>query len=89
MASVWILFLFIAVIFLLLTAGLTIYHTFLILTNQTTWEHSRREAISYLKPYGQSTLLPFYVSVKENVSSVFCHGNVVQDWKLRQPREIY
>lgn len=85
--AVWICFAFFAFIFCLLTGGLAFYHTFLITTGQTTWEHSRKDAITYLQPYNRS-LLPFYVSIRVNVLRVFCHGGKCIDWKLRQPAEL-
>lgn len=46
--SVWLFFMFFAFIFILLTGGLTFYHSYLIVTAQTTWEHTRKDAITYL-----------------------------------------
>ena len=86
-SSVWMLFIIFALLFLLLTGGLTVYHSFLIATAQSSWEHTRRDNITYLKVYPRS-ILPFYVSVRENVKSVFCHGGKYQNWKLRQPHEL-
>mmetsp|Transcript_11359 Transcript_11359/g.19147 ORF Transcript_11359/g.19147 Transcript_11359/m.19147 type:complete len:92 (+) Transcript_11359:335-610(+) len=62
-ASIWALWIILSIVFLMLTGGLCIYHTFLICTAQTTWEHTRRDQITYLKPY-QRSLLPFYLSIK-------------------------
>lgn len=38
-------------LFMLFTGILLLYHTYLIVTNQTTWEHNRRDAITYMKGY--------------------------------------
>lgn len=86
-ASVWVFWLIFLVLFLLLTGGLCLYHAFLISTAQSTWEHTRQSQITYLKIYPRG-LLPFYVSIRENVRSVFCHRGKVTTWKLRQPFEI-
>ena len=49
-------------------------HSYLILTAQTTWEHNKRERISYLKncPKG---IYPFSEGIYKNIKSVFFHGN--------------
>jgi hypothetical protein len=86
-SSVWVFFLIFLVLFILLTGGLCFYHSFLISTNQTTWEHTKQSQITYLKIYPRG-LLPFYISVKENLRGVFCHGGKPTKWKLRQPTEI-
>lgn len=85
--SVWMFWLFFLVLFMMLTGGLCLYHSFLITTAQTTWEHTRRDQISYLKPYPRS-LLPFYISIRTNVWNTFKHGNKHTNWKLRQPAEL-
>ena len=79
---IWIFLAFISFIFVMLTGGLAFYHGFLISTAQTTWEHSRREAITYLRPYGRS-ILPFYVTVRQNIYTTFFHGGRCTDWQLR------
>lgn len=66
----------------MLTGGLSIYHTYLICTAQTSWEHTRRDCITYLKPYPRS-ILPFYISVYQNVKSVLFVGNKCTNWELR------
>ena len=62
-ASVWMFFCFFLFFFMLLTGGLGIYHTYLITTGQTTWEHSRKDSITYLKPYPRG-ILPFYTTIR-------------------------
>jgi palmitoyltransferase len=64
--SIWMLWIFLLWLFFMLTAGLSVYHGYLISTNQTTWEHTRRDQITYLKPYKRG-LLPFYTSIKVNL----------------------
>jgi len=64
--SIWMLWIMLLMLFVMLTGGLSIYHGYLISTNQTTWEHTRRDQITYLKPYKRG-LLPFYESIKLNL----------------------
>ena len=59
---VWAIWLLIGVVFISLNGGLTMYHTYLLSSGQTTWEHTCRDRITYLKPYERS-ILPFYISV--------------------------
>ena len=85
--SVWMLWIIIVMIFILLTGGLTMYHSYLIVTAQSTWEHSRRDNITYLKPYNRS-LLPFYVSMVENTKATCFPGTKPRVWEMRQPFEL-
>lgn len=85
--GIWSVFMCLSFVFLLFTGLLLFYHTFLIMSNQTTWEHSRRGAITYLKIYPLG-ILPFYVSIRENVKETFFHGNKCKDWELKQPYEL-
>ena len=85
--SIWALFGFIAFMFLLMTAGLGFYHAYLITTAQTTWEHTRRHTITYLRPYSNK-IMPFYVSVRVNLQRTFFHGGKCFDWRLRQPSQL-
>jgi palmitoyltransferase len=57
------------------------FHTFLILTNQTTWEVSKRSRISYLKGY-PSSFNPFSEGLLGNIKLIFLHGNRIKDWEL-------
>lgn len=50
-----------------------IYHTFLILTNQTTWEHSRQDSLDFIRYYPKG-YLPFSKGVIKNIELIFCHG---------------
>ena len=64
-SGIWILFIVIAILFVMLTGGLAGYHLYLLCTNQTTWEHQKRSSITYLKPYPRG-LLPFYINIRSN-----------------------
>jgi len=66
-------------LFFLFTSILGGYHTYLILSGQTTWEHSSRSNITYMRPYPYG-VLPFYLSLEDNLKQVFFHGGEVQDW---------
>lgn len=81
------------------TGILMLYHTFLISTNQTTWEHIKHHNISYMKIYKYGTL-PFSYGIFKNFKIVLFHGKFalfthflnlggkVREWKLRDPRLI-
>jgi hypothetical protein len=49
--AVWYFFMVLSFLFVIFTGILTGYHTYLILSGQTTWEHSSRMRITYLLPY--------------------------------------
>lgn len=59
----------------LMQAALLIYHTFLISTNQTTWEYTRRDNISYLRIYPKGTY-PFSQGIFKNFYLVLCDKNI-------------
>mmetsp|Transcript_68098 Transcript_68098/g.94413 ORF Transcript_68098/g.94413 Transcript_68098/m.94413 type:complete len:91 (+) Transcript_68098:803-1075(+) len=74
-AAVWAIFLCILFLFNLFTGGLLFYHSYLIASGQTTWEHSgKRRKLTYLKPYSAKTM-PFYISIRQNLINAFCHNN--------------
>jgi len=51
-AAVWVILAVFLILFNMFTGGLLFYHTFLIASGQTTWEHSgKRKKLTYLKPY--------------------------------------
>jgi len=74
---------FLAFIF---TGVLCGFHTFLILTNQSTWEYLKKDRISYLKIYPGS-FYPFSEGVWGNIKMIFFHKNRVREWEL-PPVEI-
>ena len=49
--AVWQFFVVMSFLFMVFTGVLLAYHTYLILSGQTTWEHSGRLGITYLRPY--------------------------------------
>jgi hypothetical protein len=65
----------------LFTGILLGFHTFLILTNQSTWEYSKKDQLSYLKNYPRS-FYPFSAGFIGNVKLIFFHGNVPTEWEL-------
>jgi len=69
---------FLTIIF---TGVLLGFHTFLILTNQTTWEYAKKDRISYLKIYPKS-IYPFSQGLVENIKLIFFHHNIIRDWEL-------
>ena len=68
-------------VFMIFTSVLLCYHTYLILSGQTTWEHSSRMMITYLKPYKHGQM-PFFKGIFGNVKTVFWHHNKCEDWDL-------
>ena len=83
--TVFLFFIIIAIGFLFFVGILLFYHGFLIITNQTTWEHSRRSVISYLKVYHR-TIFPFDYGIVNNIKMIMFHGNYVREWVLRHPQ---
>jgi palmitoyltransferase len=65
-SSVWLALLTLDVVFIFFTGTLLAYHTFLVLSGQTTWEHSRKHNISYLKVYPVG-VMPFYEGLWGNL----------------------
>ena len=49
--AVWMFFIVINFLFIIFTGVLLGYHTYLITSGQTTWEHASRSMITYLRPY--------------------------------------
>ena len=87
MQTVFMIFVVILILFFIFTSILGGYHTYLILSGQTTWEHSGRSNITYMRPYPHG-VMPFYDSLWGNIKQVFFHGGKVQDWQLHQPHEL-
>eukprot|EP00347_Sterkiella_histriomuscorum_P007772 403347617 len=85
--SVWVVFQTLSFIFILFAGCLLFYHTYLIMSGQTTWEHSRRGVITYLKIY-PTGILPFYQGIVGNIKKVFRHQNQCTEWELLQPYEL-
>ena len=75
------IFVILLALFFIFTAILGTYHTYLLLSGQTTWEHASRSNITYMRIYPVG-VLPFYTSILDNLRQVFFHGGKVQDWQL-------
>jgi len=75
------------VLFVPFTLGLLMYHSYLICAGMTTWEHTRRSVITYLKIYPVG-LFPFYEGIVNNVKNTFLHGGKCKDWELKQAHRI-
>merc|ERR1712217_218112 len=55
----WVAFaLLVLALYIVMVVGLLVYHAYLIVTAQTTWEHLCRQDIDYLKPFPR-TVFPF------------------------------
>ncbi|EAR97955.2 DHHC zinc finger protein (macronuclear) [Tetrahymena thermophila SB210] len=65
---------FVLFILFLFTGVLCAYHTFLILTNQTTWEHVKKNKISYIAKMPKG-FYPFNQGVFQNIKLIFFHDN--------------
>jgi len=72
---------FLNFIFVLFCGALLGYHTYLILSNQTTWEFTRRSQISYLRIYPKG-YLPFDRGFFGNIKLIFFHNNRRKEWVL-------
>uniref|UniRef100_A0A0D6R457 S-acyltransferase n=1 Tax=Araucaria cunninghamii TaxID=56994 RepID=A0A0D6R457_ARACU len=68
------LLLIILIICLIFSTGLLIFHSYLAITNQTTYEVSRRRRISYLRNLPE-TVHPFSKGLVRNVYSFCCSRN--------------
>ncbi|CRG99539.1 palmitoyltransferase, putative [Plasmodium relictum] len=70
----WLIILFfILVFFFLMIFCLIIYHSYLCLINETTWENVSKKKISYLKNISKKHNNPFFLSYKKNVIIYFCY----------------
>jgi len=79
---------FITFLATLFTGLLLLFHSLLIVTNQTTWEYTRKDTLNYLRIYPKN-FHPFSKGVLENIKMVFFHGNKVRLWELPPPQEPY
>lgn len=61
------------------TGALLLYHTMLILTGKTTWEHTKRDKISYLNFYPRY-YHPYNFGFIENIKITFFHKGIQSHW---------
>lgn len=59
--------------FLIFVVNLLVFHTYLSLTNTTTWECLSWKKISYLKFWPRKLGSPFNIGVKNNLRLYFCY----------------
>jgi len=78
---IYLLIAFVIFISTIFTGALLLFHTMLILTNQTTWEFTRKTTLSYLRMYPRS-FHPFSKGGFENIKMIFFHGNKTRKWEL-------
>ena len=64
--TIYMVFIVLLFLFLIFTTILGVYHAYLILSGQTTWEHASRSNITYMKIY-PTGVMPFYFGLSENV----------------------
>ncbi|CAD8210515.1 unnamed protein product [Paramecium octaurelia] len=69
------------------TGALFLYHTMLIITGQTTWEHTKRDKITYLKFYPKF-YHPYNYGLIRNIRLTFFHRNVQSHWIPPQKDQI-
>ena len=79
--AVWMFFMVVCFLSIIFTGILLAYHTYLVLSGQTTWEHSSRMRITYLQPYKHGQM-PFYLGLWGNVKQTFFHGGLHKEWVL-------
>ncbi|SOV76615.1 palmitoyltransferase, putative [Plasmodium sp. gorilla clade G3] len=71
---VWFIILIITMIFFFVMAlCLIIYHSYLCLINETTWENIRKQKIWYLKNISEKNHNPFFLGYIKNVLIFFCY----------------
>eukprot|EP01118_Nematostelium_gracile_P008101 TRINITY_DN2666_c0_g1_i1.p1 TRINITY_DN2666_c0_g1~~TRINITY_DN2666_c0_g1_i1.p1 ORF type:complete len:302 (-),score=41.74 TRINITY_DN2666_c0_g1_i1:22-927(-) len=75
----------ILLIFFFLPFGLLIFHVYLMITNQTTWETTKRQRISYLKDLSESTF-PFDEGIMRNTYLFCCVYSTKSKWII--PKDI-
>jgi len=63
----------ICVLFIIMPFGLLCFHTYLMSTNQTTWENAKRNKIPYLKDIPES-ILPFDKGLCTNIKKFCCRN---------------
>jgi len=78
---IYLLIAFLIFVSTIFTGALLLFHTMLILTNQTTWEFTRKDTLSYLRMYPKS-YHPFSKGTFGNIKMIFFHGNKIRQWEL-------
>ena len=73
---------FLLIICMLVPVGLFVFHVYLMLTNQTSWEVNKRSKISYLKELPES-VFPFSEGIVKNTIGFWC-GNEKKEWEISQ-----
>mmetsp|Transcript_27053 Transcript_27053/g.68432 ORF Transcript_27053/g.68432 Transcript_27053/m.68432 type:complete len:346 (+) Transcript_27053:113-1150(+) len=73
--------------FIVMTVGLLVYHSYLMVTSQTTWEHLSRREIDYLRPFPR-TVFPFSLGALENARRFLTRSrtSAPQDWEFTWER---
>ncbi len=68
--------------------GLLGFHTYLLLTNTTSWEFLSSHKIDYINcyPYGYQ---PFDRGIRQNIKDVFFHGNELKRWELPDLKQTW
>jgi palmitoyltransferase len=84
--TVWMAFMVLCFLFILFTGILGGYHMYLLVSGQTTWEHSSRNSVTYLRPY-KTGILPFYEGLYENIRHAF-QPKEPKDWELLEPSDL-
>jgi len=82
----WTVLLILSFLFFLLTFILFVYHTYILCTGQTTWEHSQRDVIDFRKMYPKG-FEPFNEGILRNLRGFFCHWGRVREWDVPTVKE--
>ena len=69
-------------------ASLIGFHSYLLISNISTWEFLSAHKIDYIQcfPYGYS---PFDRGVVQNLKDAFLHGNSLKKWELPDVKQVW
>ena len=82
--------LFIESVFVLVVACSIIFHTYLLLSNLTTWECLSWSKVSYLTNWPRKNRSPFNIGLINNFKLYFCYNLKKDDyfvWKM--PKKLF
>ena len=82
--------LFIESVFVLIVASFVVFHTYLALSNITTWECLSWSRIGYLKNWPRKNRSPFNIGLINNLKLYFCYNLKTDDYFLwKMPKKLF